>query len=204
MLHKHQFFVQNIKNIAILNYLNTNAEINMTRLSTDFTPTPEAAKTLDTVKQQMGMVPNVFKIMAQAPSVLNGYLAFNASLAKGTLSKQEREQIALAVSGYDKCTYCASAHTALAQKLGITSDETKLNLQGKGDSPKIAELLNFSVEVMKTKGNVADNDMQKIRAAGYSDSQIVEIVAVIAGTIFTNYFNHVAGTEVDFPLVKAD
>lgn len=176
----------------------------MTRLSTNFTPTPEATKTLDIVKQQMGMVPNVFKIMAQAPDVLNGYLAFNSALAKGTLSKQEREQIALAVSGFDKCTYCASAHTALAQKIGVTNDETKLNLQGKGGSPKIAALLNFCVEVMKTKGNVSDTEMQKLRSAGYTDPQIVEIVAAIAGTIFTNYFNHVAGTEVDFPIVKAD
>lgn len=176
----------------------------MTRLSTNFTPTPEAEKTLDAVKQQMGMVPNVFKIMAQAPNVLNGYLAFNAALTKGTLSKQEREQIALAVSGFDKCTYCASAHTSFAQKMGITNDETKLNLQGKGSSSKATALLDFCIEVMKTKGNVSDSNMQKLRSAGYTDPQIVEIVAVIAGTIFTNYFNHVAGTEVDFPLVKAD
>jgi len=176
----------------------------MTRLSTNFTPTPEATKTLDAIKQQFGMVPNVFKMMAQAPNVLNGYIAFNSALGKGTLSAQEREQIALAVSGFDKCTYCASAHTAIGQKAGLSSEETKLNLAGKGGSPKAEALVSFCVEVMKTKGNVSDSDMQMMHTAGYADPQIVEIVAAIAGTIFTNYFNHVAGTEVDFPLVKAD
>lgn len=176
----------------------------MSRLSTDFTPTPEAAKTLEAVQKQMGVVPNVFKIMAQAPNVLSGYLAFNAALGHGTLSAQEREQIALAVSGYDKCIYCASAHTAIAQKTGVTNEETQLNLKGKASTPKIEVLLNFTLAVVKTKGFVSDSDMQTLRAAGYTDTQIVEIVAVIAGTIFTNYFNHVAGTEVDFPLVKVD
>lgn len=176
----------------------------MTRLSTNFTPTPEATKALDAVKQQLGVVPNIFKLMAQAPNVLTGYLAFNSSLGNGTLSTQEREQIALAVSGFNKCTYCASAHTAIAQKAGLKTEETTLNLKGKASSPKIEALLKFTSEVVKTKGNVSDSDMQNLRAAGYSDTQIVEIVAAIAGTIFTNYFNHVAGTEVDFPLVKAD
>lgn len=176
----------------------------MPRLSTDFTPTPEATKTLEAVQKQMGVVPNVFKIMAQAPNVLSGYLAFNAALGHGTLSAQEREQVALAVSGFDKCTYCASAHTAIAQKTGVTNYEAKLNLKGKASTPKIEELLKFTLEVVETKGNVSDNTMQKLKSAGYTDTQIVEIVAVIAGTIFTNYFNHVAGTEVDFPLVKAD
>lgn len=176
----------------------------MTRLSTNFIPTPEATKTLDTVKQQLGMVPNVFKIMAQAPEVLNGYMAFNAGLAKGKLSNQEREQIALVVSGFNKCTYCASAHTAISQKFGITNQEAEMNLKGTGSSPEVVALLNFCLEIMKTKGNVSDNDMQRIRSAGYTDQQIVEIVATIAGTIFTNYFNHIAGTELDFPLIKVD
>lgn len=176
----------------------------MARLSTDLTPSPEATKILDGVQKQLGMTPNVFKLMAQAPNVLQGYIAFNSALGKGTLSAQEREQISLAVSGFNKCTYCASAHTAIAQKTGVTNQETQLNLKGKSDTQKIEVLLNFALAVVQTKGNVTDSDLQNLRAQGYSDPQIVEIVAVIAGTIFTNYFNHVAGTEIDFPIVQAD
>src|SRR5579872_2495835 len=128
----------------------------MARLSTNFTPSADATKVLDGLDKQLGMTPNIFKLMAQAPNVLQGYMAFNSALAKGTLSGQEREQIALAVSGFDKCTYCASAHTAIAKKTGLDSQETQLNLKGKSATPKIEALLNFTLAVVQTKGNVTD------------------------------------------------
>jgi uncharacterized peroxidase-related enzyme len=176
----------------------------MTRLTTNFSPTAEATKTLDDIKSSMGMVPNIFKIMAQAPNVLEGYLSFNTALSKGSLTAKDREQISLAVAGYDHCTYCASAHTMLAQKAGVNTDETKLNLKAKSTDTRTEALLKFCVSILQNKGNVTESDMQVIRAAEFSDAQIVEIVAVVCANIFTNYFNHVAGTEVDFPKVSLD
>lgn len=173
----------------------------MTRLNTSFTPTDDATKLLDKINSSMGTIPNIFKIMAQAPNVLEGYLNFSTALTKGTLTAQEREQIALTVAGYDKCTYCASAHTALAKKSGVTDAETKINIKGRSDNERTQALLKFCISILETKGNVSDSDLQNVRKAGFTDPQIVEIVGLVAANIFTNYFNHVAGTEVDFPKV---
>jgi len=107
------------------------------------TATGEAKSTLEAVKGQIGMIPNIFATFAQSPKVLDGYLAFNDALGKGLLSAQLREQIALATAGSNGCDYCASAHTALGKGAGVSEDELKLNLSGISNDPKTQVVLNF-------------------------------------------------------------
>ena len=142
--------------------------------------------------------------MGHSPNVLEGYLGFNEALKKGSLSGAEREQIALAVAGFNQCEYCASAHTMLAQKEGVSQKETKQNLQGKSETPKIQHLIEFCLAILQTKGFVSDDAIKKIKKVGYSDEQVVEIIANVCTNIFTNYFNHVVETEIDFPKVSLD
>lgn len=176
----------------------------MSHLPLEFTPSEKSTQILDEVKQAMGMVPNIHKLMGHSPNVLEGYVAFSAALKKGVLSDADREQIALAVAGFDRCEYCASAHTMLAQKAGISLEETKNNLKGISDSSRASSLIKFCLIILQTKGFVSDEEMHNIHNAGFSDEQIVEIVANVCANIFTNYFNHVAGTEIDFPKVSLD
>ena len=174
----------------------------MSRLPLEYTPTEKTTQTLDGIKKNIGMLPNIHKLMGHSPNVLEGYLAFSSALGKGTLSAQDREQIALAVAGFDRCEYCASAHTLMGKKAGLSEQETKNNLKGFSDTPRTASLIKFCLSVLETKGNVSDQDMTAIRAVGFSDEQIVEITANIGINIFTNYFNHVAATDLDFPKVS--
>jgi uncharacterized peroxidase-related enzyme len=176
----------------------------MARLSSDFSANEKSSQILGDVKKNMGMVPNIFKILGNSSAVLSGYLAFSGALKQGTLSDQEREQIALAVAGFDHCEYCASAHSAFASKLGISENEAKKNLRGDSDSPRIASLIKFCLAVLQYKGSVSDEEVEHIRSEGFSDEAIVEIVANIAINIFTNYFNHVAETDLDFPKVSLE
>lgn len=163
----------------------------------------KTAELLATVRKQMGGVPHILATMSQSAAALGGYLGFAGALAGGKLSGKLREQIALAVAGANHCDYCASVHTALGGKLGVTADELDRNLNGRSADAKVNSALRFSARIVATRGNVTDEDLAAVRRAGFSDEEIVELVANTVLNIFTNYFNHVAGTEIDFPVVKA-
>lgn len=155
------------------------------------------------VKAQMGMVPNLIATMAHAPAAVSGYLGLAGALGSGVLDRRLREQIAVAVAGANACDYCASAHTLLGRNAGVTQDEIARNLSGASNDAKTAAALAFAVKIVRERGHISDADLAIARAAGFSEEEIVEIVAHVAINIFTNYFNHIAGTEVDFPLISA-
>lgn len=158
---------------------------------------------LDAVHQKLGMLPNLFKIFAHSPAVLQFYLAGSEALGAAALPAALREQIALVTAGRNECDYCASAHTLLGKGAGLDSTEVADNLRGRSGNPKTQAALDFAAAIVEERGRISDAQLQAVRAAGYGDAEVVEIVAVVAANIFTNYFNHIAGTVIDFPLVHA-
>jgi AhpD family alkylhydroperoxidase len=109
----------------------------------------------------------------------------------------------LVTAGENECNYCASAHTLMGKGAGVAPAELAANLRGTSGNAKTQAALNFAKVIVAERGRVADADLAEVRAAGYSEAEITEIVATVAANIFTNYFNHIADTEVDFPLVNA-
>lgn len=165
---------------------------------------PKSAELLTAIERQLGIVPNIFRTLAHAPSVLSAYLNFNKALGGGRLPVGLREQIALAVAGANHCGYCASAHTSMAKEVGLDPRELGRNLNAKSEDPKTQALLTFVSKVVTAHGDVSDVDLAEVRSAGFSDGELVEIIANIAINIFTNYFNLIAETEVDFPIVDIE
>ena len=163
---------------------------------------PKAKAMLEGVHKSLGITPNIMRTMAQSPATLEAYLGFGKALSGASISPQLREQIALTVAGENSCGYCASAHTALGTKLGVDSDELTANLKGLSADPKTEAALEFARQIVIERGWVSDDDLKRIREAGYTEGEITEIVAAVAQNIFSNYFNHIADTEVDFPRVE--
>lgn len=155
------------------------------------------------VAAKLGRTPNILATLAHAPAALDGYLALAQALAAGDLEPQLRESIALAVAGENRCDYCASAHTAMGAAAGLGSDELAHNLEGRSADAKVAAALAFAKALVAKRGLVGEDDMARVRAAGFDDGAIAEIVGHVALNTFTNYFNHVAQTEIDFPPVDA-
>ena len=158
---------------------------------------------LAAVKSKLGMVPNLFKTFSHSPAVLQFYLSGSEALAGTRISAALREQIALATAGENECNYCASAHTLMGKGAGLAVQEMADNLLGNSSDTKTKTALTFAKALVSGRGRISDTEMARVREAGYSDAEITEIVATVAINIFTNYFNHVADTEVDFPLVNA-
>jgi len=157
---------------------------------------------LDAVEKKMGGKPNVIRTLAQSPAALEGYLNFSGALAGGSFSGTVREQIALAVSAKNGCGYCTSAHAAIGKQQGLSEDQSRAAISGDADDAKTQAILDFAVAVNEKRGWAEDSDLEKARSAGLSDAEIVETVANVALNVYTNYFNHVADTEVDFPKVE--
>ncbi|MCG8652973.1 MAG: carboxymuconolactone decarboxylase family protein, partial [Pirellulales bacterium] len=173
----------------------------MTRIPTVNRDNADTSTTslLDTVEKQMGMVPNIISAMAQSNAVANAYLSFSGALAGGSLSARLREQIALVVGQANECDYCLAAHTVLGRGAGLSDSETCDARQAQASDSREAAALAFAQKVVQERAVVSDADVQAVMNAGFSPGQVGEIVANVALNIFTNYFNHVAGTEVDFP-----
>lgn len=164
--------------------------------------TGKAKELLDAVNKKIGMTPNMTRTMAQSPAVLEAYLNFSGALAGGSLNAKVREQIALAVAEANSCEYCLSAHSAIGKMVGLSEDDINHSRQSASGDAKTDAALKFARAIVLERGEVSNAEVQQIRAAGYTEGEVAEIIANVSLNIFTNYFNHIAGTVVDFPKVE--
>lgn len=156
---------------------------------------------LDGVQKSLGVTPNLFRVAAQSPAALEALTSFFGAVGKGSFDARTREAIALAVSESNGCDYCLSAHTALGKGAGLDERAVADARLGKSDDKYRATLLALARATVDNRGRVG-SALEEARRAGASDAEIVELVANVALTIFTNYLNELAGTDIDFPVVR--
>jgi uncharacterized peroxidase-related enzyme len=160
---------------------------------------PVTVELLASVRKSKGAVPNLVATMAHSPAVAGAYLGFAQALSGGRLPRRLREQIALLVGEANACDYCVAAHTALGRRAGPSEEETREARRASSHDGKEQAAPGFARKVVQDRGLVADDDVERLRYAGYTDGEVGEIVANVALNLFTNDFNHVAATELDFP-----
>ena len=179
----------------------------MSRITTPATvdAAPEASRPLlEAVGKQLGVVPNLFRMVSNSRAALEGYVGLIGALAKGSLPAATHERIALAVAEFNECDYCLSAHTYLGKNVAkLDESEMAANRDGTSHDAKANAALRFARKVAQQRGHVSDEDVRAVRSAGYTDAEIVEIVQHVALNTWTNYVNSVARTEIDFPVVTA-
>ncbi len=161
--------------------------------------TGKSAELLQAVRDKMGMVPNITRVMANSPAALESYLAQSGALDGSSLSKREKEQIALSVAEDNDCDYCRAAHSAVGKMVGLSELEIRDARLGTGTSTRENAILTLSREVLRERGAVSDATLARVREAGLTDGEIAEVVAVVSLNVYTNYINRLAQTKVDFP-----
>ncbi|HKB89236.1 MAG TPA: carboxymuconolactone decarboxylase family protein [Opitutaceae bacterium] len=172
---------------------------------TALNPSSATGKTqalFNAVQSKLGVVPNVMRTLGQSPSALEAYLGFSGALAGGVLSARLREKIALAVGEQNQCEYCVTAHTSISQKVGVSTEEALAARHGQSSDPKEAAALAFARDIVEHRGRLDAQTVSKLTAQGFSEAEIVEIVANVALNLFTNYFNHIANPTIDFPRIN--
>ncbi len=159
---------------------------------------------LDAVQAQLGVVPNLFRLIGKSPTALEGFLGLHGALGR-TLDVKTRNRIALAVAQANGCDYCLSAHSYLATHAAKLDDaEIARNRAGGSNDAPADAAVSFAYKVARERGRVSEADIAAVRLAGWSEEQLVEIIAHVALNVFTNYLNNAAQTDIDFPVVRAE
>ena len=163
---------------------------------------PESQPALNSVSKILGFVPNLHRLMSLSPRVLFGWAALMEALSK-TLDVKTRNGIALAVSEADGCDYCVASHTFVSKLAHTTIEETLLNREGKSQDPKRQAAFAFAKALIEARGKVSDAEFEMVRSAGWSDANILEIIALTGQSLLANFINNAIETPVDFPEVLA-
>lgn len=161
---------------------------------------PKVSEIYGVLEKKMGKVLNIFQNMGNSPAVLSGFLGLSEAANHTSLNPKLREEIALTVGQANSCNYCLSAHTAAAGFSGMSKDDIIKARKGEASNPKDKAILSFTKSVIEKRAQVTDQDVENLKAAGVTDTEIVEIILVIAVNLFTNYFNLITDPKIDFPL----
>jgi uncharacterized peroxidase-related enzyme len=166
----------------------------------DDAPT-ESQSILDNVNKMLGFVPNLQRLMSISPNALAGWAGLMGALSK-TLDVKTRDGIALAVSEADGCNYCLAAHSYISTNLArILPEEIALNRKGRSSEPKRQVAIAFAKTLIEKRGKVTDEEFAAVKAAGWTDANIVEMIALSAQFLLTNFMNNAVQTPIDFPEV---
>ena len=164
---------------------------------------PRPRETLAAVQAMLGATPNLFRVAARAPSVLEALAGHFGATARGTLRPAAREAIALAVAELNGCDYCLSAHTALGRGAGLSESDIDAARDAASTDARTAAMLRFAREIVVSRGARGGEALEELRRAGVRDDEALEVVSTVVLNIFTNYVNLVADTDIDFPVVRS-
>ncbi|MFZ6655284.1 carboxymuconolactone decarboxylase family protein [Undibacterium sp. TJN19] len=175
----------------------------MTRIASldPATSAGRARELLVSTQKQLGRTPNLYRSMAQSPVALEAYLAFRGVLANGGLSMKMMESIALFTAVENDCDYCVAAHSFRGAKIGMSEQELNLVRAGQAIDGKESAALRFVQILISKRGAISDSDFNALKQTGWNDAEIGEMIAHVALNMFSNYFNHVAKPELDFPRI---
>ncbi|MGY6648901.1 carboxymuconolactone decarboxylase family protein [Wenyingzhuangia sp. IMCC45574] len=168
------------------------------------TTTGEAKELFNAVEKKLGFIPNLIKVFGNSPATLKSYLSLGELTASGKFTNKFREQLALTIAQTNDCDYCLSAHSAIGKLNGLNQDQLTASRKAQAEDAKQEAGLVFAKEVTEKRGQVSAEALQAVKNAGYDDGEVLEIVLNVVSNTLTNYVNHIAETEIDFPIVKSE
>lgn len=176
----------------------------MTRIKTIDSSNANAEQTelLNAIHGQLGMVPNFLKVFANSPVALRAFLGLHGIANDGSLDALTRERIALALAQQNGCEYCVSAHTAIGRKTGLSAEEVTAARAGTSEDAQAAVAVKFARSLMEKTGEIGALELAEVRSAGYSDSDIVEIITHVGMNFLTNVLGKASQIDIDFPKVS--
>lgn len=155
---------------------------------------------LDQALKQAGMVPNMYRGMANAPAVLSTYLhGYALFRSESGLTPPEQEVVFLAVSEANGCDYCTAAHSMLADKKSGVPAPVLQAIRSRQTIPdtRLAALFEFTQAMVRTQGRPTEDALQRFLAAGQDETKVLYIILAIAVKTLSNYSNHAFATPLD-------
>jgi uncharacterized peroxidase-related enzyme len=160
---------------------------------------PAVGASLDAVQKKLGLLPNMFRVFAHSKVALDTYLQLAELAGRSRFDARQRERIALAVGSANDCGYCVAAHGAIGGMVGLGPDDIARARQAQADQPRDAAVLQLAQRIIESRGHVPVDELDRFKAAGFDDAAILEVLVNVVLNLYTNYTNHLARTEIDFP-----
>ncbi|HET7843434.1 MAG TPA: carboxymuconolactone decarboxylase family protein [Xanthomonadales bacterium] len=161
--------------------------------------TGATATTLDAIQKKLGTLPNMFRTLASSPAALQAYVQLAGAAATGRFDAARRERIALAVGEANACGYCVAAHGALGALAGLDDAQIESARAARAADPRETAVLELARRIVDDRGHVDTASLDAFKAAGFDDADILEVLVNVVLNVFTNWTNHLARTEIDFP-----
>jgi uncharacterized peroxidase-related enzyme len=163
------------------------------------TTAPEVSKPLlEQAKKNLGMIPNLERVMAESPALLEGYVHLWELFDTTSLSPIERQVVYQTANFENQCEYCVPWHTKLAQIAGMAPNEIEALRQGAElEDPRLESLRQFTKSLILNRGKIVEAELKAFFAVGYSAQQALEVILGIAVKTMSNYTNSIAGTPLD-------
>lgn len=164
------------------------------------TTEPLAGQIMQKTKDAMGFIPNMYRLMANNPALLDAYTYSYHSFRKNAgFTPIEQEVVFLSVAYENKCSYCMGAHSFVADKMSkVPAHVTNAIREGKEISDhKLNALSLFSRAITRSRGKVTKEELDSFLNAGYNKEQVLGVIAGVGIKTFSNYFNHIAHTPLD-------
>ncbi|MGI2173594.1 carboxymuconolactone decarboxylase family protein [Shewanella ulleungensis] len=158
----------------------------------------ESKAMLEGAKQQMGMVPNLFGVLAESPSTLKAYQQLHQFFTETSFNAEELTVVWQTINVEHECGYCVPAHTGIAHSMKVDAALTEA-LRNKTAMPtaKLQALQDATLSIVRNRGNISTAELEAFYAAGYGQQQVLEIILGLSQKVISNYTNHVAKTPVD-------
>jgi alkylhydroperoxidase family enzyme len=160
---------------------------------------PEAAKPLlEQSQKAFGMIPGLHAVMAEAPGLLEGYQVLHGLFVNSSFNADEKTVVWQTINVEHACHYCVPAHTGIAKSMKV-SDEVSNALRDETPLPtaKLEALRDFTLAMVRQRGELEPKQVQDFYAAGYSQQNVLEVILGLSQKVMSNYTNHIAQTPVD-------
>jgi AhpD family alkylhydroperoxidase len=153
---------------------------------------------MEKAQKKFGFVPNLIRVMAEAPAAAEAYLTIMDIFESSSLSDAEKQTILLSASQINKCDYCMAAHTIVATMKGLSADVVDALRAGtKLPDAKLDALAVLTRSIVETRGWPDDGAKEAFFAAGYGTREYLEIIVGVTVKTLSNYVNHAAETPLD-------
>lgn len=153
---------------------------------------------LEGAKAQMGTIPNLLGTMSESPSTLKAYNLLHEQFTNSSFNAEELTVVWQTINVEHECHYCVPAHTAIAHSMKVDAALTEALRNGEAlPTAKLQALQDFTLSMVRNRGNVSEEDLKAFFAAGYAQQQVLEVILGLSQKVISNYVNHVAKTPVD-------
>ena len=160
---------------------------------------PEAQAALTVAEKANGFLPNLLRVLANAPVALETYLTVSGINARSGLTLAEREVVQITAAATHGCGFCVAGHTAIATKKAGLDDGTVQALRGlrPAADTRLAAVAAFTSVVIATRGRVEDGELAAFKAAGFNDANALEVVLGVSLATLCNFANNLGNPPLN-------